>query len=135
MSGNRESLGTVLSGHRIYSEDTHGATKYVRKILTMCNEKKLYQPNEEIFSPLVKMGRGGKMTFKQIYTTTNCIRVLANKMNMPMTDVVNLLQEKKGLVFFCFRSQYHALLTCCKKDYSHLIASVRESALAVSECR
>lgn len=37
------------------------------------------------------------MTFKQIYTTTNCIRVLANKMNMPMTDVVNLLQEKNLL--------------------------------------
>lgn len=97
MSGNRESLGTVLSGHRIYSEDTHGATKHVRKILTMCNEKKLYQPNEEIFSPLVKMGRGGKMTFKQIYTTTNSIRLLANRMNMPMTDMVTLLQKKELL--------------------------------------
>ena len=39
MSGNRESLGTVLSGHRIYSEDTHGATKHVRKIKKIVSTK------------------------------------------------------------------------------------------------
>ena len=43
------------------------------------------------------MGRGGKMTFKQIYTTTNSIRLLANRMNMPMTDMVTLLQKKELL--------------------------------------
>lgn len=63
----------------------------------MCTEKILYQPNEGIFSPLVKMDRGGKMSFKQINTTTNSIRLLANRMNMPMTDMVNLLQKKELL--------------------------------------
>lgn len=63
----------------------------------MCTEKILYQPSEGIFSPLEKKTRGEEMTFKQIYTTTNCIRLLANRMNMPMTDLVNLLQEKNLL--------------------------------------
>lgn len=42
----------------------------------MCTEKILYQPNEGIFSPLVKMDRGGKMTFKQINTTTNKHKII-----------------------------------------------------------
>lgn len=37
------------------------------------------------------------MTFKQINTTTNSIRLLANRMNMPMTDMVTLLQKKELL--------------------------------------
>ena len=63
----------------------------------MCTEKILYQPNEGNFSPLVKRNREEKMTFKQINTTTNSIRLLANRMNMPMTDMVTLLQKKELL--------------------------------------
>ena len=63
----------------------------------MCTEKILYHPNEGIFSPLVKRNREEKMTFKQINTTTNSIRLLANRMNMPMTDMVTLLQKKELL--------------------------------------
>lgn len=63
----------------------------------MCTEKILYRPNEGFFSPLEKRNREEKMTFKQITTTTNSIRLLANRMNMPMTDMVNLLQKKELL--------------------------------------
>ena len=62
----------------------------------MCTNKTLYQPSEEPMR--VTEGRGKrrrrKMSFEQVMRTTDCLRLLGNRLEMSIISVSRLLEAK-----------------------------------------
>ena len=66
----------------------------------MCTNKTLYQPGT---SPMVVTRgrkRAGRLNFQQVSFMTDCLRMLANRLEMPIVQVSELLSSKSIYVYF-----------------------------------
>ena len=59
----------------------------------MCTKKTLYMAGDERVVSLRARERGGKLNFAQISYATDCVREVADRMEMPMAKVIGLLRE------------------------------------------
>lgn len=60
----------------------------------MSTKKTLYAPGEEGLVNLRTRERGGKLNFAQISYTTDCLREVAKRLDMPMVKVIGELRAK-----------------------------------------
>lgn len=59
----------------------------------MCTKKTLYMAGDDRNVSLRARERGGKLNFAQISYATDCVREVANRMDMPMVKVIASLRE------------------------------------------
>ena len=64
--------------------------------VTMCSNEILYMPSPEQPFP-EKSKRVERVTFRQLYFVTECLRLLANRLDMPISQASRAL-EQKGLM-------------------------------------
>lgn len=62
----------------------------------MCTKKTLYRPGTQRQVSLRTRERGGKLNFLQISYTTDCVREVANRLDMPMVQAIGELRAKKA---------------------------------------
>jgi len=61
----------------------------------MCTNKTLYQPlDDNHITPNRTARRRRKMSFQQVVKTTDCLRLLGNRMEMPIIGVSRMIEEK-----------------------------------------
>lgn len=60
----------------------------------MCTKKTLYMAGDERNVSLRARKRGGKLNFAQISYTTDCIREVAERMDLPMVKVIDTLRKR-----------------------------------------
>lgn len=70
----------------------------------MCTKKTLYMAGDATDVALKPMKRGEEMTMSQISLATECLRMLANRRDMPMVELVNEMSAKDLF------GQFYALL-------------------------
>lgn len=59
----------------------------------MCTKKTLYMAGNDRNVGLRARERGGKLNFAQISYTTDCVREVAERMDMPMATVIGILRQ------------------------------------------
>ncbi|MDY3266633.1 MAG: hypothetical protein SOX26_03755 [Phocaeicola sp.] len=59
----------------------------------MCTREFLYRPGENRTITLESRPRGGKLNFKEISYVTDCIREIANRKDLPMVNVIEILRR------------------------------------------
>ncbi len=62
----------------------------------MCSTKTIYKAANNGFPQLERVKRGGKMNFKEVFFATNCIRILANRKEKSMAEVVEDMKAKEA---------------------------------------
>lgn len=70
----------------------------------MCNKKTLYMAGGATGVALKPRRKGEEMTMGQISFATECLRMLANRRDMPMAELVNEMSVRDLF------GQFHALL-------------------------
>lgn len=70
----------------------------------MCTKKTLYRAGNAIDVALKPKKKGGEMTLGQISFATECLRMLANRRDMPIVELVQLMSERDLF------GQFHNLL-------------------------
>lgn len=66
----------------------------------MCTNKTLYQPGTSSVSVSKGRRRGGRLNFQQVSFMTDCLHMLANRLEMPIVEVSELLSSKSIYVYF-----------------------------------
>ena len=69
----------------------------------MCTKKTLYKAGDKGAVALRPRERGGKLDFKQIAYSTDCVREIANILDMPMARAIGRIQEVKGAFAAIYR--------------------------------
>lgn len=60
----------------------------------MCTKRTLYMAGDERNVGLRARERGGKLNFAQISYTTDCVREVAERMDIPMAKAIDGLRKK-----------------------------------------
>jgi len=60
----------------------------------MCTNRILYQPGNVELNLKKSSRKGTKMSLKEIVFMTDCLRMLGNRLNMPIVEVSSLLSRK-----------------------------------------
>ena len=63
-------------------------------VTVMCTKKTLYMAGEATDVALKPRKRGENMTFMQISFATECLRMLANRRDVPIVELVNEMSVK-----------------------------------------
>jgi hypothetical protein len=66
----------------------------------MCTNKTLYQPGNANVSFQRGRRKGGRLSFQQVSFMTDCLHMLANRLEMPIVEVSELLSRKSVYVYF-----------------------------------
>lgn len=66
---------------------------FCRKEMIMCTKKTLYMAGDERTVGLRARERGGKLNFAQISYATDCVREVANQLDVPMAKVIASLRN------------------------------------------
>lgn len=75
-----------------------GQHGWMEIFLIMCTKKTLYLAGGEGRVSLRARERGGKLNFAQICYTTDCVREVANRLNMPMASAIGVLRERGAFI-------------------------------------
>ena len=60
----------------------------------MCTNKRLYQPGNAEIKVKKRSRRAAKMSLKEIVFMTDCLRMLGNRLDMPIVEVSDMLNSK-----------------------------------------
>lgn len=60
----------------------------------MCTKRKLYSAGDKGLVNLRTREQGGKLNFSQISYTTDCVREVANSLDIPMVKAIGELRER-----------------------------------------
>lgn len=66
----------------------------------MCTNKTLYQPGTAPVTVSSDRRRSGRLSLQQVSFMTDCLRMLGNRLDMPIVQVSELLSSKSIYVYF-----------------------------------
>ena len=66
----------------------------------MCTNKTLYQPGTAPVTVSRDRRRSGRLSLQQVSFMTDCLRMLGNRLDMPIVQVSELLSSKSIYVYF-----------------------------------
>lgn len=90
-------------------------------MIYMCTKKTLYMAGDGENISLHARERGGKLNFAQISYTTDCVREIANMMDVPMFKAIDALREQ-GVFPYIYREARKISRRSAKKLASELVA-------------
>lgn len=64
----------------------------------MCTKKILYMPGDEKKIELRAREKGGNLNFAQISYATDCVREIANRKDIPMVKMIDVLRKNNAFL-------------------------------------